>query len=1847
MMTFEFMTEDPQMTEEAELQAAAAPETAAPADLTVAPAAETAEPAETAEETEWHDDGVSLPDTVKHMDWSAMVPQKPSMHDMEMLPVLRPQTPPSESVSAAVAEAPAPEPAAAEKTAEGPKLIDAKEDYWSRVLTGNPDTVPQELRQRVGADDALVPEAEREYELLSSINRSWYADHHETSREQIAGQWPQLRSQMAQELDVADDETELFDALSQQRQEENRRAEAESIFQESYLAALRGETPQPEVTDEASTTWQTSLRRRAAELGSARREELKPMGEKLGRVLACMQRFEDGTLDKMVRMVADVPLVSEVFGSMVDMDEGQRRELYEIARTMLPPDSRKAETDSLLSAMWQSAKRGVSDMRYGLIQAAGNLAAASLQSASRLPHAEGAKKLSERVDRYMRLVEEMRRFSEEEAYPIRLGEEAGLPEELALEVTRAAPAAAASFCGGAGFALSMGSGLGLHVADMRQQAPEGNIELQTGAGMLVFGAQAGIAHGLNSMGARLFDRTMSKFALSAGSGVKGYAVRALGGGAKVAGLTLAGIRDVHVGRVTDMAAREMVAKLDGTASNVNWKEYGENWNDLEWNLREAARNLPYILIGSGRVALHHFRNPRAVVGEEPQLAEWGIDEPTRRLVLNEPDVHRQGQMLYEALHNGKRWGGLGFLQDAARSLRLLHTDDFHVFEKPENVRDFMNLPPETAAPNNRRLVLRNPEDPEALKTLSERHADGKEFSNPKRAMPLLLLCEEWLHKAFPKNMEDYPTANELAPAELCRLGDYSTQTEARRRAAVERTIKYLDALSYRFLVNSSSYGSLRMDGRSADDLRTAMDGVRRRLMGKVAEAVLMRAGGATVQEADEHFGRFLSEYYSKQRHYSGFTSWLRYIEPQRLSELHIHGLSERAFRRGPNLRRGKFPELQHAYWMLQGLHHSIESLVRLLPHQADFQAALARGMTPQESYAHLLHREMGSRLPQSDWFPSQLTEDVTNREAVAERNREMANNYRRLMGVAPESTEGPDGRTLWRIQTPDGHYTHWHDTEEHALSELAVNTAMRYLPLGSGMKDELLAAGTGEQGYDATKIGGGRPWRFSYFDRLSAIATGDLTRFWQEDATRMVPGATAERIRNHSSYLENTANPFFRQDDENPGMWLVDDRSVRSPYSVAKARFEAYWRNQLFSGWLDSKAALDFLTRRKVIDEAEKARLEDLGVVRVRHLMTPAIFFRGGDFSRFKPYADLDGMRSGLARHLADYTTSYFLAHLKDMPMPASVQEWFSLAPFRPDYKLHRQGRRGTSVVRTVDGHRDAEQNIKWTHQSSAEQVKRELDLAERFRAELQDDGPDSLVNDPFFPLMNEALELPMSRRTEQGWGYVAGGTDIFRQRHPELWNLLDDPERGWPLLSESSRENLCRRSPITLGEPETLVAVVPEPLVELSEALREYPELRRYDFMHGDENRLLRLDIPEIEVPEYEHAVGAFERLEDHSGDGVIRSGFDLAELSEYPEPLRSNEKLRSALRTLSALRRAVVDFPYADKDSVWWDGVPYGGEDGNKLPGMEEDWVAHQPLSEITRLFGEMPEDGSSVLNLGFNDFSARPALPENAFSAMTVYRSPKFPLSQLRLMPGDRYSQDSDARNPYVVQSFVGAPMRQGFMVPNKDEGGFFFLPLQTFMGDVSKEYVGHMAGWRGHEALDMMLDALMARTESAEALENSRYESFPNSEILMQLTEDSRFNRSLQGRAPHELDPDEALAATWFYALARFQFGNERGEAAQELLAIHDYMTEHPERLESMKTMLNKHRLWYDLNPDDVWVPVAAASRENRHFKAVRRRMEMQRILEEQRKMDENLRLYREEMLRIKHKNHLHRNSADDY
>lgn len=1806
-----------------------------------------------------------LPQTLQYVDWEKQsAPKSMSPHEMEMLPLQA-----SLSVAPEATETAQPEPSIA--TAETATIAPvqpapaasaeeatdaAKEAYWRRALTGNPDTVPEELRRRACAGKEDLPVEEQEYDMLASINRSWLADHSDLSRETIADDWAQLRAGLASQYGVADDEAEVFAGISRDRREADRVSQVKQEYEKHYLAALRGLPPENEPSatsgaagsfisgeEETESSWQSALRERARRDGALRRAELTDKAGRLAQLLGCMQALENDPAEG-VHMVNRVPMFTELADELSRMEEPTRRELYEVALSMVPTEPKLSETDSLLTAMWRSGRRGLGNISLGLAQSAGNLGVAALRGAEKLAPESSAGASATKLDASMRLLEELRRYAQEGAYPIALQHEQSFWENLALETAEALPAAALSFCGNAGFAISTTAGLGAQVAALRQEMPEGSLTLQTGAGIAALGVQAAASAMLNKIGATVFSRILGKYATEAGKKAAPSLFRKIGTAAT--DITSDALKDVYLGRLGDRAAHEFVARMDGLAEAIDWQSFGDDWDSIEQNLHEAALNLPYVLIGSGHVALHHFRNPRGVVGEEAQLAEWGIDAPTRRLILHEPDVQRQGRLLYDALHNGKRWGGLGFFEDAARALRLLHTEEFHPFERPENVREFLQLPAETAPETAQALVKYDSINDTVFHELAERHAPGEDVSKKNEVLPLLRLSQEWLERAFYHKVSDYPRSLDLVPADLTRIGDHSEATEAQRREALQHTVDYLDALTYRLLLNSTSFGTMRYSGRTSGELKKEADALRRQLIGKVAESVLVRAGGASPEAADEVFGQFISDYYTKSRHFSGYSSWLRYVPPAKLSTLHRDALSERALRRGPELRRGRFPELQEAYWSVQGLHHCSRALVRLLPHQPAFQAALSRGMTPQEAYAHVLNRELGDRLPESDWFPRHLTEDTTDRAAVEEKNRAMADKYRRLTGISPEQGEDADGNPLWRIQTPDSHYTHWHATEADCLNELAVTARMRYLPLGEDMSRELLSSAVNETGYDAERLGMDHPWRYSYFDRLSSVATGDLKRFWMEDATRLMPGITIGPMRNHSSFHFNSVNPYFMDDPDYYGVWTVDGRSVLTPYSIAKARFETYWRNQLTSGWLNAKDAADFLRRRTDVSEDKLAKILELGEVRVRHLMTPAIFFSGADRSPYLPYADTDGMHYGLAKHLADYTTGYFLAHLNEMPLPDSVREWFALTPFRLDSPLYVETA-SFGGVRARKGRNDPDQSVKWTHRAAAEQVKLEVELAEKIRSQEAEDGPDSLHNDPFFPLIQEALENRLSRRAEQGWGYCDDGMQVFLYRRSDMWNLLEDPARQWPMLGDATRRFYQRNNPEFFGSEDSDPQQVPEPLVKLSAALKEYPELHLYDYESGDEERLMRLDFDDLTLPEYNPSEDPFARP-DHSGDGVIRNGFTLQKMVQAPERLRTDPEMREALRTLSTLRRAIVSEPYSDAEgNILWDGEVYGGKNGRKPNGVGDEWHYCEPMAEIMRIFSEMPQDGSSVMDLGVGTFSARPSLPEKAMNGISVYRSPEYPLSQLRLMPGEYGFTESFAGHPYVVQSFVGAPMWQGTMVHNKYPGTLFLIPMRDFAGDVTKEYIGHMAGWRGQEAVNMCLDELMRFSESPESVNDPSTISVPLSEVLMQLTEDSRFSRSLAGRAPHELTLDEATAATWFHTLARYVHGTEKSEALNELFRFNQFFREHPERMESLKTMLHERRLRYDLDPNDVWEPVVAASKENRHFKALQRELEHLRAKEQRRQQELEEIREREEMTRRKHKGYLYRPSSDDY
>lgn len=1802
---------DTEMTEQPLTEPAVQPEMSAPAE-TLAPAAreltaqEEPPAAPPADEEPRLDNHVPLPmvqPTPAQQAWSS--------HDYEMMysglrtaPLLP---------EAAVPPEPEIKPEAAEKTEqEDETLRAAKEAYWKTALTADPDSIPDSFRARAASADITSSAEETEYDLLCAVNRSWYADHSEASRERILADWPRIRETLADKYGVADNEREVFTALSLAPEEEARHEAAKKAYKEAYHNALCGNDP-PKLApwDEEANPWKEP-ERQAREEATQLREELLPEVENLTALFSAYNTLEKGEPWELVAQLWDGPDMAALCSRLVQMEPKKREALYDITLDAIQKSGMNpAPGESLYADFRRSTRRGTINMNMGLVQFAGNLAAAAGNLASLAADSEAAGEFSRSTDAYLQLLEELRSVAQERMNPIHTDEES-FSRTLLLDVAEASPMAVAAMSSRQGMALSVASGIGQSVAEARRRSAEGDISLQTAAGLVGFAAQLGVSELFSRIGGCLFEKTMGRFVRERLAGATGsFSLRALRAGGKITKETAHNVFDNYTGRGVDLLVQEGAARMQGVASNIDWAEYGSDGTNVELHIREAARSLPYVLIGSGRASLHHFRDPHAIVSDGAELTQWGVPEETQRLLYNETDPRRQNRILYDALHNGTRWGGMGFLEEATRALTLLHTDDFQPFRDRDVVRDFLQLPAETEAERARVLTLGDPKDPAYIKKMVQKHSGGSEITDPKKAMPFLLMTEAWTQRAYPEDLQGYPPLNELAPPELTRLGDYSPQAEKARAAAVERTVRYLDALTYRMLLNSTSYSTLTFSGRPPHEVGAEADALRHKLIGKVAESVLARAGGATQAEVDQIYGQFITDYYSKMRFSSSADSWIRFVPPAYLGDVHTRALSVRALQRGPVMRNTRHPELLQAYWVVQGVRNCVQSLVALMPNQADFRTALSRGMTPQEAYAHLLHRELDSRLPEADWFPGQLTEDATDREAYHAKNCRMVDMYTRLTGNAPESREGDDGRTYWRIQKPDKHYTRWHDSLENCINDMAADSQVRFLPLGADMHKELMQAHDEQGRFDAARVGFATPHYYSYYDRLSARATGDMMRFWQEDATQAVPGASVEMYRYMTGSSEDTSHPRMREHPEFPGAWQIDARSVRSPYGIAHARFATHWRNLLSSGWLSAEDAASFLMRREVIDKARRDEIFKRGRSLInahKGEVTPARFFSEQYKNLPKPYYDTAGMQGLLAGHLADYTMGYYLAHLNEMPMPDSAREWFGLTPFRLDFPLYEDRTGARRSRRIQKGDNSAEQTEKWAHQRASLVVQDNIALAEKIRA--QEKGEHPLQEDPLFPLLLQAISPAKTRSAEQGWAYSLGGANALLSIRPEAWNLLQEPVRGWSLLAPSARRRVHR----ALGEGESLPndaePPMPKALEELDSVLKQYPDLHSFALYPGDASRVVRLDIPEKRVAGYRRFDTIFDHPH-HEGDNVVHGGFRLQEPKELPDFFRSDARVMPALHTMSKLRRSVHELPYADAQGVWWNGELYGGKKGRKLVGMDESWYTVEPMEQIRRIFREMPEDGSSVMDFGGNiSFGRRAALPQDAFLSTSVYRSPSYPLTQVRLMPGERSACFPTSRNPYVTHSFIGAPMEHGQIIRNDGEHNFILTALEDFDGDVTREMIGHMAGWWGKQTVESSLDELMHRTKSPEMLAQSHNFELTNREVLMQLTEDCRFSASLEGRSPHELSAEEALAATWFHALAEYDTGVNRDKAAQDLLTIHDYFTEHPDRLKAVEDMLKDHRLWYELDPNDQWYHVIS----NEH--GFRRANQLKREREEQ-------------------------------
>ena len=855
-----------------------------------------------------------------------------------------------------------------------------KERYWQRVLTGNPETVPADVIRQACADDPAVPEDENTYDLLTGINRSWYADHHpEESREELLLRWADVRRSLAEELNVANDEREVFTALADEKPMEERRRLARETYGRAYLAALHGEArpePSPGVSPEDREHLQNICRR--AEQDAE---------EKMARVRPLVDVVADG-MDAFIATEQEVapPLSLRVYGDkmrlmeacyrLAEMPQEDRELLYYMAadklRKRVKPDS--AEPEGFLSTAARSYRRGFTDIGTGLAQGLGHIGVATGRRLGHFLDLPSVNAAADTAEGGLRVLDEIREAAQQDVLPLDLGEGAGLAEQYFVEAMGNVPAAALALCGGVGFGVLGLSGMGQSVSEARRRAPENSQELQLAAGAVGGCVQAGICALMGRVGGKLLEQNLTAFARAHGRGIGAYSLAALrtsGGVAAESGKMLAAVR---LGQAAEQGAQELAAQAEQRASNINWQEFGDNLTDIEANMREAAVNLPFVLMGAGKASLHHFRCRRQLLDPQGGAGEWGLKPEELARIAAEPDALRSSEMMREAIRRTPRWNSAQkLLPLARRALNLLNTQQFRPAYSTGELCDFLGMPASFGEGVN-------PAAPApARRSLSARLAQN----------------DEWTALARPGEALHLPA--QLPPPEKPRACE----------AAVKQAAEDLQMLAYRRILGAQADGELAA-GEAAAGKSELM---RRELPDAVSRALVRCAQGELPAYA------------------------LRDLEGELLGEPSgLHPTARRYLLRrmaaySDFAATGAEPQMAKQLAVL-GARRWAESLYYLLPRCPAFQELLVSGRSPVQAFAELSQRYLGSA--------------ACEVPPPAESNAAVFARYSALTGNKVESATGPDGVTRLRARRPDGRYTPWHSTQEQVMNDVAGHAALMF-----------------------------------------------------------------------------------------------------------------------------------------------------------------------------------------------------------------------------------------------------------------------------------------------------------------------------------------------------------------------------------------------------------------------------------------------------------------------------------------------------------------------------------------------------------------------------------------------------------------------------------------------------------------------------------------------------------------------------------------------------------------------------------------------------------------------------------
>lgn len=1647
-----------------------------------------------------------------------------------------------------------------------------KDTYWKSLLTSDVHTIPNAIRDKILDKANDLTEEEQDYQLCAAINRSWAVDHLDVSRETVQSAWPQYRGRLARRLNVANTDEDVFLALSARESEKPLRQAGSEAYIIAYTAGLEGKreydiTAQLKTLSADHADNARGLATRAHEEGMAKRRRLMPLARLIKSGVESLASLEEDAVPTM-RVLRHAPELTRAVRELGQMTREERNVALHVARSIMPMPAPGGDTgEGVMRVVQRAMRRGASSGGIHLAQGVAQLGASVLRRAGKDNAETLTAKWAEKVDKYSIVFDELRRLTQDELLPLQPPKSSGFAGQFMVDMGSALPEIVLSFIKSpvAG-AITYARDLGQSTMDIRHRAPEAKPDVALTAGALGLLVQKQMEGLFSRVGGEKLAKSISRLVKQRGGGVKKFALHGAGVSRAMAFELMRELIGGKMGQMAGLLTQEAVMKSQQTASNIDWRQFGESVVDVNVNLREAALELPFILLGAGHVALRDFRAPRDVLKKDAAaLIPWGISEAERKKIAAETDIDKQGELVRLALVNSPRWGGLEFSERAARALRLLNFNYFTEFNDPGFVQDFLKLPPLEAYTNKADTAKVEEFPPDSVLErgiFSVQHRDDTEY----QTQLMELWGNEWRKAHYMDDASHFPApewelsrveepslkrlaqyVNEVhrakytfIPRRLRREGLYAPFADVERKVLLRDRVADVNSISHLLALHSLSMDSRAEQRVSVSDMRKHVQETREKYLSNVAASVLRIMQGEDKKAVYHEMEKgLLTDIRDNLYSLPDAPKWLRKISKwdfEGLPSFDMDGWATWS----PWINN---PDMIEVHRICAGTRANIGMLAELLPLTTDYFAGVARGMTPLQASHHILLREFGFN-PQH--LPEQVQAALAENQSAAAFAEFCAENEKiftlthRMFGENLLQDTSPDGQPLWAIKRADGTQSPWHSSPQQAINDYVLNARayVRLFDPWGFLPPESVMEGKNFRGEADDWFGSRNP--FNGHDQLFSHASRDMLQLMDERAAFLQPGHLVNREHNHfcpiDSDLDDGVTPLFTKVEPDYGRYFVNQFTVTSPVAYLQSRSRVFWERMLGSRQVTPEQLETFLMKVEKEFPQMKAAME-------HHFKDPNVEYRRR-WSRTR--------NAALANKMSVYSTCYLISNLHLLDLPDSVRSWMMLTPLAPtmDDTKPVGGERGKQRRSVPRGKLDRGL-MTWINRTASEKMRRLAPMLESMRGKSLFHEEDKYMK----KLFDMSIGKDPVMQLEQGWIQLLCGEEVLRSMNQRWLNFMYSPMAGWHGLSKYEKQHLADfMAPlIRQGEDVAMaektfddrlanmnnVERLELELEALDLTLAENPHMRQYGYVDPSQPfaSMLLVDkkMPGLKQAEEPNYLG----LPLYEGSHVV--GCSVVPYGKFAMAEDTPPDVGRALHILSRLRMYPIVRPVFKGGQISWNGVVYGGSKG-KPPHRLDQWeVVENPLESLLQMRDKVEqleeaelEDTVANFDLLYN--SILPNTHDEVYGNITVYRHPEKAMHICRLMPGEPFALHPRVTNPYVVQSIKGAYIIQRKMADTPALMEEAIQPLENFRpwGDQNRTSVRMEDGRT--MAIRRNLNLLVNHPMDFNR-DDTPFNASPR-EMLMRLAVDTGFLDTLNNVQPHQMDYGSSLTYSLINALYEY-------------------------------------------------------------------------------------------------------------